>query len=69
MEKKASGSYQSQSNKAEDEGSQNRVYESDNQVLENIEDSSPINTDIGLDDEENSLNEASGPNNEASLII
>ena len=69
MEKKAADSYQSQSNKAEGESSQDRVYESDNKVFENIEDLSPINTDIGLDDEENSLNEASEPNNEASLIL
>lgn len=69
MEKKAAGSYQSQSNAAEGESSQARVYESDNKVFENIENFSPTNTDIGLDDEENSLKEASEPNNEASLIL
>ena len=63
MEKKASGSYQSQYNAAEDESSQDRVYENDNSVFENSEDLSPISADIGLDDEENSLNEDNEPDN------
>ena len=65
MEKKASGSYQSQYNAAEDESSQDRVYENDNRVFENSEDLSPISADIGSNDEENSSSEVIKPDNEA----
>ena len=68
MEQKAADSYQSQSNGAESESSQDRVYESDNKVFENIEDLSPINTDIGLDNEENSLNEDNEPDNKSDFV-
>ena len=66
MEKKASGSYQSQYNAAEDD--QDRVYENDNSVFENSEDLA-ISADIGSNDEENSSSEVIKPDNEASLIL
>ena len=69
MEKKAQDSYQTQSHAATDQIGQNSVYENDPKMFQDPKDLSPISTDIGLDDEENSLTEAIEPDNEASLIL
>ena len=67
MEKKTQDLYQSQA-PAEQIG-QSSLYENEPKIIENSKDLSPISADIGLEDEENSLTEAIGPNNEASLIL
>ena len=69
MEKKEQDSYQSQSHAATDQIGQNSVYENDPKMFQDPKDLSPIITDIGLDDEENSLTEAIELDNEASLIL
>ena len=69
MEKRAQDSYKSQSDAATDQSVQNSIYENDQKMFQDPKDLSPISTDIGLDDEENSLTEAIEPDNEASLIL
>ena len=69
MEKKAQDSFHSQSDAATDQSVQTSIYENDPKMFQDPKDLSPISTDTGLDDEENSLTEAIKPDNEVSLIL